>query len=211
MEPLAKRLVGVNVFTLNFSGHGGAPFAENFDIEQFTTELLAFLDKNSLESVDIFGYSMGGYVALNLAKQYPGRVGHIVTLATKFDWTPEGAERESKMLEPKKIEVKVPAFAKQLEERHAPNDWKLLLRNTAKMMLELGQRPLLTPAVLSKIQNPTLVCRGDGDQMVSLAETTLAADAMPNGQLRILEQTPHPFEKVDFAALAVIVESFLLV
>jgi pimeloyl-ACP methyl ester carboxylesterase len=114
------------------------------------------------------------------------------------------------MLDPEKIEAKVPAFGKQLEERHAPNDWKLLLRKTADMMLELGQRPLLTPAVLSQINNPCLICLGDGDQMVSLAETTQAAEALPNGQLHILEQTPHPFEKVNLDALHYVIRSFLL-
>lgn len=212
LEPLAEMLKNdFEVFTLNFSGHGGAPFAEGFGIGQFTAEVLAFLDKNGCENVDIFGYSMGGYVALNLARLHPQRVGKIVTLATKFDWTPEGAERETKMLDPDKIEAKVPAFAAQLRERHAPNDWKLLLRKTADMMLELGQRPLLTSAILSKITNPCLICLGDGDQMVSLDETTLAANALPNGQQLVLEQTPHPFEKVNIPAFTAITASFLAV
>ncbi len=212
MEPLSERLSGSGFApqTLNFSGHGGAPFAEGFGIGQFAEEVLRFMDENGIEKADIFGYSMGGYVALNLASQYPDRVGRIITLATKFDWTPEGAERETKMLDPEKIETKVPAFAQQLADRHAPNDWKLLLRKTADMMLELGQRPLLPPAVLSKINHPCLICLGDADQMVSLAETTQAADALPNGQLRVLEQTPHPFEKVDLDAMHYVIHSFLL-
>ncbi|MBK8566033.1 MAG: alpha/beta hydrolase [Saprospiraceae bacterium] len=212
MTPLSERLRhnGFAPQTLNFSGHGGAPFSEGFGIEQFANEVLRFMDEKGLEKTDIFGYSMGGYVALHMASQHPERVGRIITLATKFDWTPEGAERETKMLDPEKIEAKVPAFAKQLEERHAPNDWKLLLRKTADMMLELGQRPLLTPAVLSKIDNPCLICLGDGDQMVSIAETTHTAEALPNGQLHILEQTPHPFEKVNLDALNHVIHSFLL-
>lgn len=211
MEPLAERLYGEGFApqALNFSGHGGAPFAAGFGIEQFTAEVLAFMDEKGIEATDIFGYSMGGYVALHLASQHPKRVRKIITLATKFDWTPAGAERETKMLDPDKIEAKVPAFAQQLAERHAPNDWKLLLRKTAAMMLELGQRPLLPPGVLSKIENPCLICLGDADQMVSLAETTQAANALPNGQLHVLEQTPHPFEKVDTGALAALLCSFL--
>jgi pimeloyl-ACP methyl ester carboxylesterase len=211
MEPLAEQLssVGFAAQTLNFSGHGGAPFAESFDIQQFTSEVLAFLDKNGIETVDIFGYSMGGYVALNLARLHPQRVGSIVTLATKFDWTPAGAEREAKMLDPEKIAAKVPAFAQQLAARHAPNDWKILLEKTADMMLALGQAPTLTPAILSQIQHPTLICLGDSDQMVGLAETSQTAEALPNGHLRILEQTPHPFEKVNMTAIASVVASFL--
>jgi pimeloyl-ACP methyl ester carboxylesterase len=212
MEPLANRLNGEGFApqTLNFSGHGGVPFTEGFGIDQFTTEVQAFLDEKGIEETDIFGYSMGGYVALNLARQHPGRVGRIVTLATKFDWTLEGAEREAKMLDPEKIESKVPAFAQQLATRHAPNDWKQLLRKTAEMMHDLGQAPTLTPAVLSQIQHRVLICLGDNDQMVSLAETTQAAEVLTNGQLHVLEQTSHPFEKVNLDTLHYVIQSFLL-
>lgn len=210
LEPLAEALKNdFEIFDLNFSGHGGAPFDQGFGIEQFTTEVLAFFDKNGLDQVDIFGYSMGGYVALNLAHLQPKRVGNIITLATKFDWTPEGAERETKMLDPEKIEAKVPVFASQLRERHAPGDWKELLLKTADMMMQLGHRPLLTPDILSKINNPCLICLGDNDQMVSLDETARAAEALPNGQLCVLEQTPHPFEKINVPAFVHTVASFL--
>src|SRR5690349_7993403 len=77
------------VHFLNFSGHGGAAFQSEFGIEQFAKDTLKYLDDNRLKEVDIFGYSMGGYVALWLAKQYPERVGKIITLGTKFDWSVE--------------------------------------------------------------------------------------------------------------------------
>lgn len=211
MEPLAERLSseGFAPQALNFSGHGGAPFAESFGIGQFANEVLHFMDENGIEKADIFGYSMGGYVALQLASQQPERVGRVVTLATKFDWTPDGALRETKMLDPEKIEAKVPVFAAQLHERHAPNDWKELLRKTADMMLELGQHPLLSSDVLSKISSPCLICLGDSDQMVGLEETQWAAGLLPHGHLQVLEHTPHPFEKVDMTAFASILAAFL--
>lgn len=209
LDPLAKLLQpGFDTWALNFSGHGGAPFAPAFGIESFAAETLDFLNRNNLEKVDIFGYSMGGYVALHLARLHPQRVGRIVTLATKFDWTPASAERESKMLDPEKIEAKVPAFAAQLQERHLPNDWKLVLRKTAALMHQLGQQPLLTPEVLAQIGQPTLVCLGDADQMVNIDETKLVAESLPSGQLQILPQTPHPLEKVDLNALAGVVRAF---
>ena len=38
-----------NVSVLNFSGHGGKPFAPDFNIETFAQELLAFFDQNAIE------------------------------------------------------------------------------------------------------------------------------------------------------------------
>ncbi len=211
MEPLAEAFYAdLEVHTLDFSGHGGAPFADGFGIGAFTAEVLDFLDENGLETVDIFGYSMGGYVALNLARLHPGRVGKIATLATKFDWTPEGAGRESSMLNPEKIEAKIPAFAELLRVRHAPNDWKVLLQKTAGMMLELGERPLLTPEVLANIPHPALICLGDSDQMVALAESEQAAQALPNGRFELIPQTPHPMEKVNIEVLQAALRPFFL-
>ena len=46
------------------------------------------------------GHSMGGYVALKLALKRPELVDRIITLGTKFNWTPEVAAKEVKMLNP---------------------------------------------------------------------------------------------------------------
>jgi len=198
-----------NTGSIDFSGHGGKPFSPGFGIETFASEVLDFWDKNNIEKSDIFGYSMGGYVALYLARTAPERVGKVVTLATKFDWTPETAARETNMLDPEKIEAKVPAFAQALATRHAPNDWKVLLEKTAGMMMALGGHNLLDVHVLREIPHPALICLGDRDQMISMEETRQAAQALPNGRLLVFEQTPHPFEQVDIEKLAEAVRTFL--
>lgn len=209
VAPLQEALQNdFNVHAPSFSGHGGVPFGDAFGIEAFARETFGFLNRNNIEKTDVFGYSMGGYVALYLATLAPERLGRIVTLATKFDWTPDSAAKEVKMLDPEKIEAKVPAFAEMLAQRHAPNNWKEVLRQTAAMMLDLGNRPPLAAGVLGKITHPVLVCLGDSDQMISQEETRQAAQALPNGKLLILEQTPHPFEKMDVAKVEVVVRTF---
>ena len=60
-----------NVFTFSFSGHGTIEFENNFGIEQFSGELENFILKNDLVQPSVIGYSMGGYVALNLARRSP--------------------------------------------------------------------------------------------------------------------------------------------
>ena len=153
LEPLKQKLEarGKEVFMLNFSGHSGVPSRGSFGIEIFADDVLTFIDKQNLNRVDIFGYSMGGYVAVWLALKHPERVGKIITLGTKFDWSPESAEQEVRKLNAEKIQEKVPAFARILEHRHAPNDWKELLSKTRDMMLSLGNQPLLTEENLKTI------------------------------------------------------------
>lgn len=198
LYPLRDRLEAQrDVHVFNFSGHGGKPFAERFGTMQFVDETLAYLDAHDLEQVDIFGYSMGGYVALCLARLRPDRVRRIFTLGTKFHWTPETATAEVKRLDPAVIEAKVPHFARLLAERHAPNDWKELLAATTEMMLDLGDRNLLPPPVLGTIPHPVVIARGGLDEMVTYDESLRAANALHQGQLVILPDTPHPIEKVE--------------
>lgn len=190
------------IHTLNFSGHGGAPTPAAFSIQNFAGEALQYLEANRIEKIDIFGYSMGGYVALYLAKLHPQRIGKIFTLATKFHWTPEIAQRETKMLDADKIAGKVPAFAAQLEKRHAPNDWKNVMKQTAEMMLGLGNDNPLKPEDYTSIAVPVRIAIGDKDQMVTLEETIDVYRQLPDATFLVLPHTQHPIEKVDTERLA---------
>ena len=105
-------------------------------------------------------------------------------------------------MNPAKIEEKIPAFAKALEKRHSPLDWKIVLNKTADMMIELGKKPVLTDDVLEKIENEVLISVGDKDTMVTLEETANAAGKLKNGKLFIFSETEHPVEKIDVKKLS---------
>ncbi len=194
-------------YSLNFSGHGGQPFKNVFTIEQFSAELSDFLTSNNLSEVNIFGYSMGGYVALKLASM-DTRIKKIFTLGTKYNWTVESAIHETKMLDSTKIEEKVPKFAQALNERHAPNDWKLVLEKTKAMMLSLGQNPTLSQDILASINIPVAIGIGTDDNMVSIEESLALAKALGNAQLVVFEGGKHPIEQVSIPNLYQQFETF---
>jgi pimeloyl-ACP methyl ester carboxylesterase len=190
---------GRTVYTLNFSGHNGEAYSPHgFGIDVFSDDVLLFLNEREIDRADFFGYSMGGYVALWFASKYPSRSGEIVTLGTKFDWSVESAERETKKLDPEKISQKVPAFARILENRHKPHDWKDLVRKTSEMMIELGQHPLLTEEILKSIENPVLICLGDKDDMADRSYSERVASLIPHGKFKLLNNTEHAIEGVSY-------------
>jgi pimeloyl-ACP methyl ester carboxylesterase len=210
LEPLKEKLKSkFNLHSLSFSGHGGEPMPEAFSIEVFANDVLNYLKQNNIDCINIFGYSMGGYVALYLAKQHPQKIKKVFTLATKFAWTPDIAQKEIRMLDAAKIEEKVPSFAKILAHRHAPHDWKILLKKTADMMIGLGNRNSLTLMDLEMITCPCIVSVGDDDNMVTLDETKEMASHLKNGELHIFPDMLHPIEKVDVNALAKEITAFL--
>lgn len=202
LEELANQLKEKYiVHTLNFSGHGGESISNEFSIEQFSKDVLNYLSKNKIDTINIFGYSMGGYVALYLAKFHQQKVNKVFTLATKFLWTPEIAQREIKMLDANKIEEKIPAFAKQLEKRHSPADWKWLLQKTAEMMIALGNNNPLSLNDYKTITQSVQIGIGDKDTMVSLEETIDVYRHLPNARFIVFPNTQHPIEKVDLNRL----------
>lgn len=197
------------VHTLNFEGHGGRNLGGNiFSIDSFTQNVLDYLEEKGIAQIDIFGYSMGGYVALNLALKKPSRVHRIFTLATKFAWSAESASEEVKMLNPTVIEEKVPAFAATLKERHAPLDWKVHLEKTAAMMLALGNGECLSIEDFKKIKHRVLLTVGSKDRMVSEQETIEIKEALINGEFELLEKVKHPIEQVDLDVLTQKIKSF---
>lgn len=210
LEPLQTHLAQhFIVHALKFSGHGGKPFAGDFSIALFADEVLTFLNQNEIEQANVFGYSMGGYVALHLAKQHPERVGKIFTLGTKFDWNPGTAEREVRMLNPTKIQEKVPAFADALAKRHQPNDWKVVITKTATMLQNLGNGAALNAEDFAKIQQPVTIGIGSQDNMVSLEESEATANLLPKGRLLLLSEFKHPIEQANFITLADAIELFI--
>jgi pimeloyl-ACP methyl ester carboxylesterase len=209
LQPLADALsTHYHVHSLNFDGHGGEPLPQAFSIAHFATQTVQWLQAHQLQSVTIVGYSMGGYVALYMARHWPQLVGRIATLGTKFHWDEPTAARETQMLIPEKIIQKLPAFAQTLQQRHAPQNWKEVLSHTAAMMHHMGAHPPLTTDDYPHITCPTLLMLGDRDKMVTTAETLNVYSHLPQAQLAILPGTPHPIEQVDAALVSYMVQRF---
>ncbi len=210
LQPLAAQLQGHGheVYSFSFSGHGRIPFRhEGFGIELFADELRHFITAQQLTQPHVFGYSMGGYVALYAASRYQDLLGHIATLGTKFHWTPEVAQKESRMLDAGVIISKVPAFAKTLEARHG-DDWKILLEKTVDMMGRLGQTPLLGADQLPVLNHKIMLGLADADHTVTIDETHTVYRQLKQGSMYMLPNGRHPIETVHVTLLGQLLQAF---
>jgi pimeloyl-ACP methyl ester carboxylesterase len=212
LQPLAERLQeDFTIKTFPFAGHGGGEVRpETFTLPHFGAEVLAFLREHETEPAHVFGYSMGGYAALLAASQEPARFASITTLGTKLDWSVESAAAETRFLDPEKMLAKVPAFAEQLRERHAPTRWEDVVRATAALMQAAGANPPLTAAGLARIAVPVQVLVGDADHTVGNESGVALAAQLPNGRYETLVATPHPLERVDLNLLSARIRTFAL-
>lgn len=197
------------VFSFNFSGHGSEAFSKKgFGIEVFAEELKEFISQKGLDQPAVFGYSMGGYVALYLAAIDKNLMRKILTLGTKFEWTPESAANETSRMNPEIMAQKIPVYTDALLKAHgAP--WKTLVQQTAGMMTALGDSPLLNKDVLSSIEIPVEIKRGEKDHMVNEEESRQATSWIPEAKYEELPATRHPIQSVDRVLLSKLLKSSL--
>lgn len=198
------------IHTLNFSGHGNRRSHHHaFTIQNFAHEVLDWMNEHYIKTIDIFGYSMGGYVALWLVRFYPERVGKIFTLGTKLKWSEGEAEKEIKMLNPEIVVEKVPGFAQSLAEKHGEHQWKTVMSKTALLMQDLAHTHL-TGQDFIKIEHKILLGRGAKDAMVTQEETDYVHRLLKNSEIKIYEDVLHPFEKMPLDLLKKEFERFFL-
>lgn len=198
---------GQVVFALNFPGHGGSSNDSNFSMQLFSDSVIKFMDENNLNQVEIFGYSMGGYVALWLARKYPLRVLRVSSYGTKLAWTPEVATGMHRMFDPEKIEAKAPLLAQLLAQTHGAEHWKTLCQSTKHFLDDLGNGLGLPPGAYEAIKAPVRIGWGDLDQVVTENESLEAASSIPSGQFVRIPGGKHLIEQVDAQQLAAFVFS----
>lgn len=216
--PICNELARLGtVHNVQLPGHGDTPLGDDaaFSIAGFVESL-----RNSVSAIRaaagtdsrivVFGYSMGGYVALALEASAPGTFASIITLGTKFAWSPALALRELSRLDPNIIQEKIPRFASILSARHAnAGGWKLVLERTGKLLTELGDAPILNRDTLGKVRSTVTVTVGLLDDTVNLEEAIEYASFMPNATARSLADVPHPIEKVPVETISSLVEEAL--
>lgn len=188
-----------NLHTFDFPGHG-ALTSDEISMENCVAAAHSYILKNKLAGAPIFGFSMGGYVALILAQRYPELVGHVITLGTKWDWNPRITSEEVKKLDADVIQEKVPKYAKTLQSWHGQS-WKQVLNQTKTLMQGLSEKPYFDDDIYQSIQHPVLFCRAVKDDLVTREETIHAAWMLPNGQFAQVLESKHPIEKVNMDVL----------
>ncbi len=196
------------VHRLNFEGHGEAgPTDSPFRISYFTENVLGYMDEHNIDQAYLFGYSMGGYVALVLAKDHPERVKSVGTLSTVLQWDEEIAERECRYLRPKKMKEKVAHFVNQLKERHL-SGWERVVNSTRDMLQYLGAHPEIKSDEWEYIDCPLRFYVGDRDTTASLSDTVDIYQKTNKSELMVLPQTGHPISEVDKELLVSSMKTF---
>lgn len=201
VEPLAAALRHYgDVRAPNLPGHGGRALPEALTVEAIARDLVEYLDREAIARAVFVGYSMGGHVALYLARHYPGRVAGAVALAGKFRFDEETVKHWTYLADPDRLRANGRALAH--EKNHAPQDWIAVARMNSRLFAALQRKPELTEEDLAAIAVPVMLVSADRDQLVPWSETLEIAKRIPGSHVAMFYGGAHPIGAIPLDAVA---------
>jgi pimeloyl-ACP methyl ester carboxylesterase len=183
IDPIAKNR---HVIAFDNKGVGASTGQVPDSIEAMADDAYTFIKALGLDKIDIFSFSLGGFIAQALVVEHPELVRKLVLTGTG----PKGGKDIDKVAgitywdmlratlirsDPKEFlffnrnatgKAAAKAFVKRLEERTVDRDAPIkvkALRTQLKAIKKWGRG---TPHDLSKLTHPTLIANGDNDRMV---------------------------------------------
>ena len=203
------------VYALEFQGHGRTTDIDRpITYPNLADDVAAFMEGVNLEKADVFGYSMGGQAALQLAIRHPGRVNRLVAASVSYDlrgWQPEFTAFIPQMTVEGMLQM--PFFKEQADRRPG-------FRGLIAKLIQLEKEPMAWEAEVRQLKMPVLVIAGDAD--VSTLEHTVAmfkllgggamgemGKPLPSSRLAIMPGTSHTAVITQVDMLHGFIEPFL--
>lgn len=184
---LSKRF---KVFKYEIPHHGEKSSSSiPFNIEALANDLDQYISQ--IGDCFIYGFSLGGYIALSVAQSGNKHIKGIINQGNKLDWSTETAQKETQSLNIELLKTKAKPFYEHLVNLHG-DYLPELLNKTKTFMLELGNSPILTQKSVKSINCPVRMVRGGKDKMVSRDETLKICDSIKNSHYFEIPSFIHP-------------------
>jgi pimeloyl-ACP methyl ester carboxylesterase len=193
----------------NLVGHGGRPIPPRILWQDWADDVVAQMDQRGIERAVVCGYSVGGTLALHLARHHPRRVTAVCTIAAKVVFDRQTVERFTALCQPDKVISQGGGLADVLEKAHQPQDWRQLGRAMVEFYAPLAGQPPLTEDDLRAITQPALVISSVRDQIVSWDETLRLALLLPRAHAVAFPGQAHPLQLVPVRFVAGVILAWL--
>lgn len=213
-----------DVVVFDNTGVGASTGTTPSTVEEMADDAIAFILALGFDQVDLFGYSLGGFVAQDVAVTQPGLVRKLVLAGTGPKGAP-GMERWSDDVEAAVVADETGADG-VLRVFYAPTNtsqeagaaslgriygWQdgrdedvSLATKDAQYdaVRNWGKRDWDAVARLADLRQPTLVLQGDDDVMIPTKASHVLAGLIPDSRLRIFPDASHGsvFQYADEAA-----------
>jgi pimeloyl-ACP methyl ester carboxylesterase len=224
--PVVERLSAASVPVLNVDlpGLGGSPLPDpdsGPDLDVSADAVVTLLDRHEVARAVVAGVSMGGYVALALARRHPGRLAGLALVDTKAAAdTPDARANRERIAQAVLGDAGARALAPMIDGLLGPTSHRerpeLVARvaeglaaarpeGVAWSQRAMAGRPDATDA-LRAVRVPVAVLVGAEDSLTPPEQAHALADGLPDAVLSVLSCAGHlsPLEAPDAVAGAVL-------
>ena len=199
------------VIVFNNRGVGASGGSTPNSVAAMARDAAAFIRALGFEQVDLFGFSLGGFISQVIAQEEPRLVRKIILAGTG----PAGGTGIDKVTSvtirdmiKAALTFKHPeyylfftttpngrraagAFLKRLKERTDDRDKPVSIPTFITQLKAIHAWGRQAPADLSRIHHPVLVANGDQDKMVPSSNSVDMARRFPNAELVLYEDAGH--------------------
>ena len=208
-EPVSVRLAqaGHRAIAYDNRGSGSSSVTPGpYTTAQMADDAVALLDHLEVARADVFGMSMGGMIAQELAINHPARVDRLVLGCTHAGIAHAAAASRAAgraFALPTddwalRMRTLAPfAFARDVEQSRLS---AFIAKKSADVQDPSGYRAQIqavlahdTASRLQEIRAPTLVLTGDDDQIIPGESSRLLVERIPDATLRIIAGAGHLF------------------
>jgi pimeloyl-ACP methyl ester carboxylesterase len=206
------------VYAVEFQGHGRTTDIDRpITYPNMADDVAEFMNAVGLTNADVFGYSMGAQVGIQLAIRHPAKVNKLVAASVAYDlegWQPEFKDVIPQMTVEMMLQM---PFA---------NDYPKLAANPkgfpelARKLIALEKEPMAWENDVKALETPTLIITGDAD--VATLEHSVAlfrllgggvmgdmGKPLPASRLAVLPATSHTAVITQTDLLHALIEPFL--
>lgn len=177
------------VIAIDAPGNGRSEQANEVSFNSMADYYSKMIDLMKLDSVYVYGFSMGGIAALHLGAERPDKVKRVVVhsavnhlngynegFAGTPDMTPEIVEKEAKWW-----------LDGHLKRTPQPDKWKKYILDLQRMWYP---EEFISDAKLKSIKNPYLILQGDQD-LIKIENALHMHQQIAHSQLGILPNSTH--------------------
>ena len=202
-EPLIQRLSKkFRVLALDFAGHGKSDAYPHipFSPDLFIDNVDALFRHLNLAKTHMFGFSLGGFIALAFTHRYPEKVKHLAVHATNLYWNQELIQKMHNRLDHEALKERSQEIAQYLADMHGEDKWVALFEGM-KSYTTTQMDYLDTYPGIDKVPHQTLVSAVDKDDLFSVQSPLYLHEHLPNSTLAILPGQRHALQNVDLDQL----------
>lgn len=199
-----------DVIIFDYPGVGRSTGSNPSTVAKMTKDVVAFCRALELGSFDIFGFSLGGMIAQEVAAEHPDMLRRVILLGT----APRGGEdltfadlSVDELDDPVALTLHAlftpsetsqtagRAYLERLKVRTGDKD-NPVSKQAATAQLEAIREWGIIPgekryAILAQIQHPTLIVHGTKDVVVAPINAFIMVEHMPNAQLIMYPDASH--------------------